>query len=134
MLCFNHSDTPARCLCKSCNRALCLQCTSEVGKSLACKNRCEDDVRNLDDMLRKSLQVTNQPAFNDIAAVARTGVTAITTAELFNVVLGAIFLIYGAYKPNTFIAVLGAAFVAFGLFGLVRGRLAARGIKSPTAE
>jgi membrane-bound ClpP family serine protease len=82
-------------------------------------------------MLRKSVEVTNQSSFDDLAAVSRTATSVVTTADIFNVVLGTIFLVYAAYRPsNSFVAVLGAAFIAFGLFGLVRRRLASRKSKS----
>ena len=135
MLCFTHADVPARGLCKSCSRALCLQCAAEVGKSLACKSRCEADVQVLDEMLRKSVEVTNQSSFDDLAAASRTATSVVTTTEIFNVVLGAIFLAYAAYRPgSSFMAVLGAAFIAFGLFSLVRSRLASRKSKPSPAD
>jgi len=117
-------------MCKSCQRALCLNCVAEVGKSLACKDRCESDVKSLDEMLKRSMELTNSPDFKQLSALSSTTLAssrvALTTADLFNIVLGAIFLGYSAYDPNTFIALLGAAFVAFGVFGVVRAKLASR--------
>lgn len=134
MQCFSHTDLPARGLCKSCNRALCLQCLSEVGKSLACKNRCETDVAGLDEMLRKSVQLTNQPAYADMTALSRSASSLIASADIFNIIIGAIFLLYSAYEPSKFLAATGVAFAAFGLFGLIRRRLTLRKARPPSAS
>jgi hypothetical protein len=76
------------------------------------------------------MELTNSPDFKQLSALSSTTLAssrvALTTADLFNIVLGAIFLGYSAYDPNTFIALLGAAFVAFGVFGVVRAKLASR--------
>lgn len=131
MQCFTHSDASARGLCKSCNRALCLDCLAEVGKSIACKNRCETDVENLDAMLRRSLQVTADPAFDDVTTVTRTATSFIAFTDIFNVVIGAIFITFALYRSNVFAAIIGAAFFAFGLLSLVRNRQISIG-KKPT--
>ncbi len=112
-----------------------MTCAAEVGKSLACRGRCESDVRSLDEMLRRSIEVTNQPAFDDIATVSKAATSVIATADVFNVVLGTIFLVYAAYRPNNlFVAILGATFIAFGLFSFIRSRLALRKGRPSSAE
>lgn len=62
MACFNHHDRESIGGCKACGRALCPDCLVEVGKSIACKNRCEDDVRLLDGLILDNIR--NAPFVN----------------------------------------------------------------------
>lgn len=128
MRCFNHSDQDARGVCKSCQRALCASCAAEVGKSVACLGRCEEDVRNLDEMVAYNLgmirSVDMQKLTADSKAALQWSRSVISGVDWFLVVLGAVFLAYAAYGRSGFMAVLGLAFLGFGLFGLVRGRRA----------
>ena len=48
MNCFNHRDKPAIGLCKSCGKALCEDCLTEVPNGLACKGSCEDRVNMIE--------------------------------------------------------------------------------------
>src|SRR5438270_511873 len=51
MKCFTHRSSEAIAICRSCGRALCPDCISEVGLSCACKSRCESDVARFNQML-----------------------------------------------------------------------------------
>jgi hypothetical protein len=53
MKCFTHPAVDAVALCKSCSRGVCSQCVVEVGKSCACRGRCEADVAAVDQMVRR---------------------------------------------------------------------------------
>lgn len=128
MRCFSHSDHDARGVCKSCQRALCSSCMTQVGKSVACLGRCEEDVRNLDEMVAYNLgmirSVDMQKLTADSKAALQWSRSVISGVDWFLVVLGAVFLAYAAYGRSVFLAALGLAFFGFGLFGLVRGRRA----------
>lgn len=45
MNCFYHPTAVAVGTCKSCNKGLCRECAVDLGKGLACKGRCEEDVK-----------------------------------------------------------------------------------------
>jgi hypothetical protein len=45
MKCFYHHDQDAVGECKSCGKGLCPACAVDLGKGLACRQRCEDNVR-----------------------------------------------------------------------------------------
>lgn len=54
MKCFNH-DVDAVAICKNCNKALCHPCAVDVGNGLACVGACEQEVRALNELIRRNL-------------------------------------------------------------------------------
>jgi len=42
--CYNHQGVEAVAVCRSCGRALCRECVTEVGLSCSCRGRCESVV------------------------------------------------------------------------------------------
>jgi hypothetical protein len=55
MNCFYHPDKPAIGLCKYCQRGLCTSCAAIVDDVIACKNRHEDEVRQLEQLAARNL-------------------------------------------------------------------------------
>lgn len=55
MMCYNHRHKNSVGMCKHCARGLCEDCISPALESLACKNRCEDQVRSLDHFVNKTI-------------------------------------------------------------------------------
>ena len=53
MKCFYHETVDAVATCKNCQRALCRECAVDVGNGMACRNACEEQVRILNQMLKK---------------------------------------------------------------------------------
>jgi len=57
--CFYHPTVVAVGTCKSCCKGLCSACAVDLGKGLACKGRCEGDVKAvitlIDDNLKRSV-------------------------------------------------------------------------------
>ena len=51
MKCFTHPGADAVAVCRHCGRAVCHDCAADVGVLVACKGRCEEDVRLLDGVL-----------------------------------------------------------------------------------
>ena len=47
MNCFYHREITAVGVCRACGRALCPQCASESEPQLACKGRCEAEVKRI---------------------------------------------------------------------------------------
>ena len=70
MACFNHHDRKSVGSCKACGRLLCPECIVEVGKSIACQNRCEDDVRLSDSMTADNIR--NMPYVNSVLRSAQS--------------------------------------------------------------
>ena len=57
MNCFNDRDRPAIGLCKSCAKALCADCLTELPNGLACKGACEDRVNLLNRIVNRNSQL-----------------------------------------------------------------------------
>ena len=118
MKCFYHPAVDAVALCKSCSRALCVDCIAEVGLSCSCRNRCEADVATLNDLVergRTAYQKTSSTYF-------RTG--------LFTFLLGAVFLVLGGFgvasgvaeAPAYFLLVIGVLFAGWAFSYFVSAR------------
>ncbi|MCP3166397.1 hypothetical protein [Myxococcus qinghaiensis] len=54
MNCFQHAPVAAVGLCKNCQRGICLECLTDLGDGLACRNRCEQKVQALNTLLNRS--------------------------------------------------------------------------------
>lgn len=59
MNCFYHSDVAAVGICKNCNRGLCPACLIEFDNGLACKNRCENAVIHINQMIERSVKTAS---------------------------------------------------------------------------
>ena len=71
MNCFYHTDATAVAICKNCQKALCRDCASDVTDGIACKGRCEDKVRSLNELIirgKTSYQKTGS-AYNSAAII-----------------------------------------------------------------
>src|SRR5882724_3744284 len=79
MKCFTHSNVDAVALCKSCGRALCLECVTEVGLSCSCKGRSETVVATMDDLIERGLTAYLKSS----ATQMRNGILIILLGVLF---------------------------------------------------
>ncbi len=64
MKCFNHPTVDAVAICKSCGRGLCRDCIVEVGLGCSCRNRCENDVAALNDLVERGRTVYQKSSTN----------------------------------------------------------------------
>lgn len=55
MNCFYHPNTSAVGICKYCNRGICSECASVIDDVLACKNRHEGEVHELEQLTARNL-------------------------------------------------------------------------------
>lgn len=126
MKCYNHSAVDAVSVCKSCCRALCHDCVAEVGLSCSCRDRCEEDVQALNDLLERGRTAYQTSS----AAYAGSGGMAAIIG-----ILAILFAIYGLVTEgkrelSLFLFVVGAAFAVYGVlyfhwsraFGKVNGK------------
>ena len=117
MNCFYHPTDSAVGICKSCQKALCMTCAVDLGKGLACKSRCEEDVRRLIEIVETSVRYS--PASRSIVAASRrSGMIQSTLAAL----MGVVFLWWGLRSGEgmMFVAVMGAVFLIYGLVQFYR--------------
>jgi sulfite exporter TauE/SafE len=55
MNCYYHPTSPAVGVCKYCQRGLCSECAAVVDDVIACKNRHEDEVHQLEQLAARNL-------------------------------------------------------------------------------
>ena len=106
MNCYYHHSSTAVGICRACGRALCPDCAGGSERGLACKGRCEDEVRKIT---------------GAIAASSR-GLAGIS---VFFFVTGLLFIAWGVLATHTFdfTAGLGVCFIVAGVFLFIRGRV-----------
>ncbi len=123
MSCFYHHDRNSVGGCKSCGKSLCPECAVDLGKGLACRGHCEEDVRALIALIDHNVRFSPQTA-----RILESGRRIRSSAALFNLVTGALFVAWGLTDAErfSFILVLGVCFLAYGLFGLIQARRSAR--------
>ena len=115
MKCFYDTTQDAVGACKSCGRGLSHDHLSDLGKGLACKGRCEDDVRSLIALLDRS--ISGSAATNQI--LKRNSLTGYASG-IFLSVVGLLFTFTGLREPMDFTLYLGLAFLVYGLWTLIR--------------
>ncbi len=114
MKCYTHRQVDAVAVCKSCGRALCPECVTEVDKGCACKNRCEEDVSVLNDLV-----VRGSKAYTKASSVY-------SKSGIFLLFMGIAFFVFGlpmALKNGSiFFLALGIGFIAYGISQLITAR------------
>ena len=88
MKCFYHPRTEAVARCKNCQKGLCPECSVDVGNGMACKDKCEDEVRAINELLDKE-----KTAFQKLARVHSVWAVLI-------LLLGIIFVLIGFMNPS----------------------------------
>ncbi len=68
MNCFNHTDRNAIGLCKFCSEGLCHACTTDLEHGLACKDKHENQVKDLDMVITKNIKVYASASKNSLMA------------------------------------------------------------------
>jgi len=103
MNCFYHPNQPAVGMCKHCQRGLCAECAAVVEDVLACINRHEDEVRNLE-------QLTEHHLFQS----KRFGSNYMRNATFYGLV-GTAFAGFGLWQLK-WLGLQAALFMALGFF------------------
>ena len=106
MICFYHPDRPALGICKHCQRGLCSDCAALVDNCLACKNRHEEQVRDL-----------NQLAQRNILQSKRVGSVYLRNAIFYGLV-GIAFAGFGLWQLK-WLGLQAALFMVLGIFLLL---------------
>ena len=105
MNCYNHQNDSAIGICKNCCKGLCAKCASDVGNGLACKNKCEVEVEQVNIMINRGKRV-----YKSISATFTVYVAMGTSFIAWGIVEG---------KPLSIIfAALGSVFVFVGIYNL----------------
>lgn len=118
MKCFSHHDRDSVGICKSCARGLCAECAVEVDKGLACRGRCEDDVRLLVAYIQGSVQ-RSRLTLEMLDSAPRRSIL----AGVFLFAFGLIYLIADfTYQTSlSWFSLVGLLFLGAGLTAFVQG-------------
>jgi len=119
MKCFYHQQRDAVGSCKSCGKGLCPECAVDLGKGLACRGRCEEDVRGVIGLIDRNIKMSPQAArLLDSSRGVRAG------ASVFNLVMGALFVLWGFTDPDrfAFLIILGVCFLVYGAVSIIQSR------------
>jgi len=106
MRCFNHEDADAVAICKNCNKALCHACTADVGNGVACSGSCEDEVRALNELIRRNRTASQRTGY----AYHRNAVVCVLLAFIF------VYLSVDAYqsgRSSLLVVTAGSALIFF---------------------
>jgi len=117
MKCYYHHDCDAVGTCKSCGKGLCEECQVDLGKGLACKGRCEEEVQALIALIDNNLR--NWPAAGEM--IRRGRATSVFSGAFF--LATGVGFVYWALSRSYLIAPLlpiGGLFALYGLVTLVR--------------
>jgi hypothetical protein len=113
MNCFYHAGVTAVGICKSCGRGICTECAIDIGNGLACKSRCEERARTINQMIDANTKVLT------------TANTQLRRNMLFTLVASVLFVLLGlsfGYQspPGIIFVALGVAFFFRGVFSYTR--------------
>ena len=119
MRCHTHREAEAVGVCKSCGKGLCPDCAVDLERGLACRGRCEADVRALIDLVDRSLAQLDRSA--KLLGSARGIYRGLGG---FLIVMA---LVFGGFHfvwddGGGFLAIVAAAFLVFGVLLLVMTR------------
>jgi hypothetical protein len=128
MKCFYDPAQDAVGACKSCGKGLSVEYAVDLGKGLACKGRCEKDVRDLIEL------VDNNVAMRGASKKIIGGVGSSWMISSSTYFLLGCFVIYvgwqGRRDPEPFVMVLGALFLIYAAVTFFRGLSIQRSISA----
>jgi hypothetical protein len=112
MKCFYDPTQDAIGTCKSCGKGISSEYTVDLGKGLACKGRCEEDVRTLIGLIEHNISLRGASA----NLMRNASGTSLSTG-LMNFVFGSAFIWFGARDRDDidpFFITIGLIFVLWG--------------------
>jgi hypothetical protein len=119
MRCFYHQEREAVGSCKSCGKGLCPECAVDLVKGLACRGRCEPDAKALIQLVERNIALSPTTS-----RLVQASGSARLAGALFLTICGLVFLGFGLISERgfSFIVILGACFLVYGLFLLIWSR------------
>jgi hypothetical protein len=117
MKCFYHTGQDAVGTCKSCDKGLCPDCAVDLGKGLACRDRCEADVRSMIALIDTNIEVLPKGA--DVMRNMRKNTF---VSAVFFGSMGVMFLLLDIITGPTYVmGGLGVICMAYGGYAFRRG-------------
>ena len=118
MKCFYHDDRDAVGTCKSCSKGVCRDCAVDMGKGLACRGRCEEDVARVTALIDQNISLSSVGDSVMGSVRKNTYVQAV-----FLLVTGLVFFLtsWTTDQVRGLPGLLGMVFLAYGCYVLWRG-------------
>ena len=113
MNCFNHPQTSAIGICKACSKGLCIECATDLGHGLACRNKHESMVETYNEIIMKNAKVYSSAPKNIYLAPA---------FYLFMGLAFSGFALNSAQGMHSLGFVLGVGFIVFGIVSYVKAK------------
>lgn len=116
MNCYYHPSQPAVGICKHCQRGVCVDCAALADDSIACKDRHEEEVHALNQMMERNL-----------LASARTGAN-FRRSAWFYLLTGLLFAGFGILQirwmgaQGIFLLLIGAFLLYAGIANFLESR------------
>lgn len=117
MKCFHHPANDAVGSCSACGKGLCTECAVDLERGLACKNRCEHEVRRIIDLRDYTFtapQITKTSLERARSVHIRAGI--------YTIITGTLFVGWGWSRGFDFFMVLGILGIAYGVVQMLAGR------------
>lgn len=88
MKCFYHPEIDAVGICKSCSKGICMECSVDLGKGIACKGGCEEEVKAINQMMERTKGVYKKTS------------GAYSSNSIIYLLLGVLLIIFGFISWN----------------------------------
>ncbi len=123
MRCYYHQEKEAVGSCKSCGKGLCPDCAVDLGKGLACRGRCEEDVRAVTALIERNIKLSPKTE-----QLIETGRKVRLGGAVFLLLCGLVFTGWSLLSGEgfSFMMILGCCFLVYGGYGILQERKAAR--------
>lgn len=119
MRCFYHHDREAIGTCKSCNKGICPDCAVDLTKGLACKDYCEEEVKEMIALIDHN--IANRARSASILGNMKSNTYA---QGVFYGVFGSLIVVIGNLVGDgdfsSPLSLMGYAFLAYGAFVIWR--------------
>jgi hypothetical protein len=102
MKCFIHQERDAVGICSACMRGVCTECAADLGRGLACKGRCELELRRIHDLRDFSF---TQPETQ--RAILERGSRIMLGSGIFLLLMGVGMAVWSFFLPRAGFMILG---------------------------
>ena len=70
MNCYYHQNHTAVGICKNCSKGICFECASDLGNGIACKNKCEEEVKDINKIIFRGKRTHKVIATSSVISMA----------------------------------------------------------------
>ncbi len=105
MKCYNHPESDGVAICRNCGRALCMNCAVGVSNRMACKDKCENEVKAMNELL-----TGGRTAVQNARYMSKTNMYSIISASFIGA--GIISIIVSGHNEGVILLLIGMIFFA----------------------